>query len=252
MLGLGLPLISKLLLAGTLVLIHLSRHRLRSVPAPLFRRREPVASRTRLSEGALGLGACYALCAAVYFFAFVGQPHGTSLTLTPVDGSPAQQAGLAPGDRARSVGGTPVKTFEDFREAVARGPKQVSIEVEREGRLVSLRITKDANNRIGAAPEPGEPLAALPALSQAVVAPAAALTSWLSMTLRSRSKAAEMAGPIAIGTEASAGTASLIRVLALVMTYDLLFVGFIYVVVLVTDTRSRARYQALRTTSALS
>ena len=251
LLGVILPVISKLLLAGTLVLLHLTQQRLRSVPAPLFRRREPVAGRTRFSEGALGFGACYTVCAAFYFFALLGQPVGTSLRLRPDDGSPAQQAGLAPGDQASSVGGSPVKTFDEFREAVARSPRQVSIEVEREGRIVSLRITKDADNRIGVMPEPGEPRGVLAALSEAVIAPAVALEGWLRVMLHP-GEPVTMAGPVGLGIEATGGAYPFARVLALLMTFDLFFVVLTHIVVLAADTRSRARYRAEHTSGALS
>jgi len=191
------------------------------------------------------------VCAVVFFFSLFGQPDGASLTLTPGEGSPAQQAGLAPGDRARSVGGAPVRTFDEFRDAVAQSPRQVSIEVEREGRLVSLRITKDADNLIGVIPGPGEPRGALAALSAAIVAPAATLKGWLSAFMRPLSgEPVEIAGSVAIGTAASGGGGRLALALALLMSYDLFFVALTYLVVLVTDTRSRARYQAAFTLDA--
>lgn len=244
-LGLILWVSSKVLLPGVLVLLHWIQQRLRSVPAPLFRRTEAVRGRTRLSEGALGFLACYGLCAAVYFFSMLGQPWGTSLTLNPVEGSPAARAGLLPGDRAKRVGGTPVETFEQFRDRVAKSPRTVSIEVERGGRRVDLSIRKNEDNVIGVVPEPGEPLDAGGALSRAVIAPASAAADWVSGLVHMLLGAdVRLASSTKIGAAASGGGATSAFVLASLLTFDLLLVVFVHAVVLVVDARARQRYQA--------
>jgi len=250
-LGVILWLFSKAVLVGVLVLVHLIQRRWRSVPAPLFDRRTPVGARTRLGEGAVGVGAGYALCVAVFFVAMLGQPTGTSLFLEPVDDGPAARAGVVHGDRARSVEGRPVKTFEEFRDGVARAPETVSIEVERKGRGVPLRIRKDQDNRIGVAPLPGEAMGAATAAARAVAAPAAVLTEWLRMSLHLISgDAAGISGPVGIAVAASRGPVQWTNVLAWLMTKDFGVVVFIYLVVLVADTRSRSRYQATPASSA--
>jgi len=238
-------LFSKAVLVGVLVLVHVSQRRWRSVPAPLFDRRTPVGARTRLAEGAVGVGAGYALCAAVFFASMVGQPTGISLFLEPAEGGPAARAGVAHGDLARSVEGRSVKTFEEFRDAVARGPETVSIEVERKGRTLPLSIRKDQNNRIGVAPLPGEAMGVATAAGRAVSAPAAVLTEWLRASLHLFSGAATAAsGPVGIVVSASRGAVRWTNILAWLMAKDLGLVAFIYAVVLVADTRSRSRFQA--------
>ncbi len=59
-------------------------------------------------------------------------------------GTPAAQAGLKAGDKVLSVGGTPVRSFEDFSSYVvlnARSP--IDIAVERDGKVVDLRATPE-------------------------------------------------------------------------------------------------------------
>lgn len=246
-------LLSKVLLFGVLVLVHVSQRRLRSVPAPLFDRRTPVSARTRLGEGAVGIGAGYALCAAVFFISMVGQPTGTSLFLEPADGGPAARAGVARGDRARSVEGRSVKTFEEFRDAVASGPETISIEVERKGRAVPLRIRKDPNNRIGVASLPGEAMGAATAAAWAVRAPAGVIAEWLRAFLHLLSSDATVAsGPVGIAAAASRGAVQWTNVLAWLLAKDLGLIAFVYTVVLVADTRSRSRYQAAASSAPVS
>ena len=238
---------SKAVLAGALLLVHLTQRRWRSVPPPLFDRRAPVGARTRLGEWAVGVGAGYALCAIVFFCSMVGQPTGASLFLEPMDGGPADQAGVAPGDRALSVEGRPVKTFDDFREAVARGPATLSIEVERKGRTVPLSIRKDQDNRIGVAPRPEGAMGAAAAAAAAVTGPAMLLASWLRTALQALSGEVSMIGPAAVGLAASKDSLAGVRMLGMLMAKDFGFIALIYTVVLVADTRSRARYQAALT-----
>jgi regulator of sigma E protease len=59
-------------------------------------------------------------------------------------GTPAAQAGLKAGDKILSVGGAPVRSFEDFSSYVvlnARSP--IDIAVERDGKVVDLRATPE-------------------------------------------------------------------------------------------------------------
>jgi regulator of sigma E protease len=64
------------------------------------------------------------------------------------DGTPAAQAGLQAGDRIVSVGGKPVRNFEDFSSYVvlnARSP--IDITVERSGKPVNLTATPELTER---------------------------------------------------------------------------------------------------------
>ena len=241
---------SKLLLVGTLVLLHLGWQRRSSVPAPLLERQTRVSAATRLREGAFGLTAIYALCVAASFVSSFGQPTGSSLVLRPVAGSPAVRAGLMEGDRARSVAGVSVKSFDEFRQAVAGAPESVSIEVERKGQVLSLLLRKDADNRIGVETVPTETVGAIAALSAAVRAPAVFVSGWIRGVVGAFSETVEVAGPVAIGAAVSSGGARWIQALALLLSKDLPIVAIVYVVVLVADTRSRAGQPAAQKPAA--
>ena len=59
-----------------------------------------------------------------------------------VEGSPASEAGFAPGDRFLSVGETPIAGFEDLRQAVlASGGGELVITVERDGAVFDVAVT---------------------------------------------------------------------------------------------------------------
>jgi len=60
-------------------------------------------------------------------------------------GSPAERAGLKPGDVVATVAGQPVYTPEDLVEAIRSRPGQAfPITVEREGRALTLSVVPDA------------------------------------------------------------------------------------------------------------
>lgn len=62
-----------------------------------------------------------------------------------VDGSPAAEAGLRPGDRVVAVDGVAIDTFETMREAVAGRPgEQVELTFERVGSTRTVPVTLDA------------------------------------------------------------------------------------------------------------
>src|SRR4030095_8850716 len=63
-----------------------------------------------------------------------GVPTPTSRVGSVVAGSPAERAGVHPGDRVVAVAGAPSAWWEDLAEKlVAPGPAQVVLSVEREG-----------------------------------------------------------------------------------------------------------------------
>lgn len=88
------------------------------------------------------------------------------------DGSPAEAAGLAPGDRIIEVGGREVPTWEDFYVAIGiRANRPVELAFLREGRRSAVEVTPDSRSEyeigdIGVLPDvhpivlavnPGEP-----------------------------------------------------------------------------------------------
>jgi membrane-associated protease RseP (regulator of RpoE activity) len=83
----------------------------------------------------------------VSYFLFVGAPVDTVPTVavlgTFANGrTPAQQAGLRPGDAIKTVNGHAVKSFDGFNAYVsARAGKTLVFVVRRQGQLVVLRVT---------------------------------------------------------------------------------------------------------------
>lgn len=95
---------------------------------------------------------------------------GLALYLPPVPAvigqvqldSPAQQAGLRPGDRVLSIAGQPVQRWQDMAQIIARSPgERLSLVLMREGERIPLHITPQADpqrkgaGRIGVSQTPG-------------------------------------------------------------------------------------------------
>ncbi len=155
-------------------------------------------------------------------------------------GSPAERAGLQPGDRVLSADGTVIEDWSQWVEYVRSHPGQrIALQVERQGTEVALELTPDTVDekgetvgRIGAyvqAPEGGNPLRTvvrygpLEAVSQAV----GKTWSMSTLTLRTlwemlvgRASVENISGPISIaqfaGYSASIGLAYFLGFLGVV------------------------------------
>jgi regulator of sigma E protease len=63
-------------------------------------------------------------------------------------GSPAERAGIRPGDRLVSIAGRDVTTWEDAGVAIGiKARRQVAIELVRDGRTQTVRVTPDAEGK---------------------------------------------------------------------------------------------------------
>jgi regulator of sigma E protease len=72
-------------------------------------------------------------------------PRSTPQISSVGPGSPAEKADLRPGDTVLSIGGTRVFTADDLVQAIRSKPGQaVPIEIEREGRKLTLTVTPNA------------------------------------------------------------------------------------------------------------
>jgi membrane-associated protease RseP (regulator of RpoE activity) len=113
---------------------------------------------------------------------FIGLPEmrATNVVATVGEGTPAEEAGLAEGDRIVAVDGRATTDFETVRELVAaRGGETVGITVERAGAEEELSVTLTSRvvegetvGFLGVGPEgeqiPAQPMGLGPALSEAL------------------------------------------------------------------------------------
>ncbi len=87
------------------------------------------------------------LLAAVLFgllYATVGQPQSTTTIGTVVEGSAAERAGLAPGDRILALDGESVTRFDQVQRHIQpRAGQPVQVTVERDGQQRSVTATPD-------------------------------------------------------------------------------------------------------------
>jgi regulator of sigma E protease len=84
----------------------------------------------------------FAILVFAGLFAALGQPRTPPVVAQVEQGSPAQQAGIRPGDRIVSVGGRAVDRFEEVSDFVRIRPDQpLRLELVRAGRPVSLTAT---------------------------------------------------------------------------------------------------------------
>ncbi len=72
-------------------------------------------------------------------FASYGQPQTPPVIAAVQEGSAAEEAGLRPGDRIRSIDGSEIRRFEDIATYVGIRPAQpMQFEYERQGRVLTL------------------------------------------------------------------------------------------------------------------
>ncbi|MCU0655212.1 MAG: RIP metalloprotease RseP [Polyangiaceae bacterium] len=93
------------------------------------------------------------LVASVFFLASIlisGEPRPTT-TVQVMKDLPAAQAGMQDGDKVLAIEGAPVQSWEDFRQSIARRPKQpTAILVDRKGEQLTLTVTPAPTGENGA------------------------------------------------------------------------------------------------------
>ncbi len=94
-----------------------------------------------------------AFAAAVALLATVGLPGEPNTHLTHVvEGSPAQQAGVQPGDIITAVDGKPVNSFTPVVEAIERNSGPIQLDIDRDGTPFTATVTPrlyDGTPKIG-------------------------------------------------------------------------------------------------------
>jgi regulator of sigma E protease len=170
-------------------------------------------------------------------FAVVGKPHSPNIVETVRAGSPAEQAGLQPGDRIEAIAGEEVSSFEDLQRIVSLRPGMpVTIEVERAGRRLSLPATLETRTekdrfgqsyRIGMLGilqthlviEPVPPLQLLPTATAYTFKVLGSMLDGLGQIVSGRRGTEDVGGPIKIaqiaGQQATLGVIPFVGLLAL-------------------------------------
>lgn len=75
-------------------------------------------------------------------FMTVGKPMASAVVSTVVVGSPAEQAGILPGDKFTAIDGLPVKRFEDIQTAVGQRPgARMKVALLRNGENMVVDVT---------------------------------------------------------------------------------------------------------------
>ncbi|HET7539564.1 MAG TPA: M50 family metallopeptidase [Polyangiaceae bacterium] len=140
-----------------------------------------------------------ALCVALYWCAnfFGGEPVPTT-TVVVLDG-PARDAGMQSGDRVVAVDGSSIEDWETLRRAVRRqGERQIAL--ERNGSPLVLRVTPNAEGRIGVSPRDKiVPLGFIESAARALKQPFAVIRSEMRGVLARGST--ELKGPVGIVRE---------------------------------------------------
>ncbi len=167
-------------------------------------------------------------------YATVGRPSDRPLVASVVAGSPAAQAGFAPGDQVLSVAGVRVAHVAGVPAAVADHPGEpITVVVRRAGRDLALRATPEAvmqdGVRIGRlgiavgatlAPVRLDPAAALVAGTRDTVAFAGQIGANLWRILRGGGGADQLGGPLRIaqvsGEAAHQGVGSLLLLIGMI------------------------------------
>ena len=77
----------------------------------------------------------------------VGAPMPTTRIGRVLEGYPAEQAGLKPGDRILSVNGPPVERWEEMTQLIQAQTESITLGVERDGKIFSSTIQPRVNQR---------------------------------------------------------------------------------------------------------
>ncbi len=109
----------------------------------------PVRAAVLLAGSVMNLVLAVVVFFIVFFF-LVGVPGDTSELGYIVEDSPAEEAGLQPGDQIKSIDGEPVEEWDDVLAAISVKPEEkVHLEVERNDTVTEYRIETESEPETG-------------------------------------------------------------------------------------------------------
>ncbi len=77
-----------------------------------------------------------------FMFAFAGMPELTSEVGSVTSGSPAEQAGIKPGDQVVSINGNAIRNWEDLSQTIEKfGERPLALEVRRGEDILAVQVT---------------------------------------------------------------------------------------------------------------
>lgn len=105
---------------------------------------QPVMKRIAIVAAGPAANILFAVAVMALTFMTVGQSYTPPVVGEVVEGSPAEKAGLMPGDRFLRLNGESVQRFEDLQRIVSLRPGQtMTAEIERAGAVLEVGLTPE-------------------------------------------------------------------------------------------------------------
>jgi regulator of sigma E protease len=103
---------------------------------------KPLGQRAAIVAAGPLINFLFAIVALFALFVWLGKPHTLPIVDGLVDGLPAQQAGILPGDRILALNDTEIVQFEDIKDFMALNLDQpIVVHVDRAGAQMEFRIS---------------------------------------------------------------------------------------------------------------
>lgn len=103
---------------------------------------QPVLNRMAIVAAGPAANILFAVAVMAITFMTIGQSYTPAVVGEVLEGSPAAEAGLQPGDRFLSLDSQGVQRFEDLQRIVSLHPEEtMTAEIERDGQLLRIPLT---------------------------------------------------------------------------------------------------------------
>lgn len=118
-----------------------------------------VGQRSAIVAAGPGVNFLFTIVALVGLYLTMGQPLTLPIVEGLVEGKPAAEAGIMPGDRITAIDDNQIKSFQDIRKVMTMGlSKPVVVHVDRDGQAMSFNVkpvVEDVENSIGTSHKTG-------------------------------------------------------------------------------------------------